>query len=76
MKKRSTIIKGRGVDVWNNNFEKALRTFRKKIQKSGLIQTVRDKRYFEKPSDTKRLAKKAARRKNELALRDKSKRLY
>jgi ribosomal protein S21 len=76
MKKRSTIIKGRGVDVYHGNFEKALRTFRKKIQKSGLIQDVRDKRYFQKPSDTKRLALKAAKRKQQLANRDKSKRLY
>ena len=75
MRKTNT-IKGRGVDVWQGNFEKALRTFRKKIQKSGLIQTVRDKRYFQKPSDTKRLAKKAAKRKNQLSNRDNSKRLY
>jgi len=75
MKKHST-IKGRGVDVYNGNFDKALRTFRKKIQKSGLIQTVRDNRYFEKPSDKRRLAKKAAVRKNVLANRDNSKRLY
>lgn len=75
MRKTNT-LKGRGVDVYHGNFEKALRTFRKKIQKSGLIQTVRDKRYFEKPSDAKRLAKKAARRKSVLANRDNSKRLY
>ncbi len=75
MRKTNT-LKGRGVDVWQGNFEKALRTFRKKIQKSGLIQTVRDKRYFEKPSDTRRLAKKAAKRKQQLQNRDNSKRLY
>lgn len=74
--KKTTTLKGRGVDVYNGNFDKALRTFRKKIQKSGLIQTVRDKRYFEKPSDTRRLAKKAAKRKSQLANRDNSKRLY
>ena len=74
--KRQSIIKGLGVDVYQGNFEKALRTFRKKIQKSGLIQTVRDKRYFEKPSETRRLAKKAAKRKNFLAIKDNSKRLY
>ena len=76
MKYPHSTIKGRGVDVYNGNFEKALRTFRKKIQKSGLIQTVRDNRYFEKPSDKRRLAKKAAVRKNVLACRDNSKRLY
>ncbi len=74
--KKTTTLKGRGVDVYNGNFDKALRTFRKKIQKSGLIQTVRDKRYYEKPSDKRRLAKKAAVRKSVLANRDNSKRLY
>ena len=74
--KRNSIIKGRGVDVYNGNFDKALRTFRKKIQKSGLIQEVRDRRYFVKASDSRRLAKKAAKRKNELANRENSKRLY
>ena len=75
MKKTNT-LKGRGVDVYNGNFDKALRTFRKKIQKSGLIQTIRDKQYFEKKSDKRRLAKKAACRKSVLANRDHSKRLY
>ena len=76
MRKRSTTIKGRGVDVYNGNFEKALRTFRKKIQKSGLIQEVRDRRYAIKPSDAKRASLKAAKRKQQLANRDKSKRLF
>ena len=74
--KRQSIIKGLGVDVYQGNFEKALRTFRKKIQKSGLIQTVRDKTYFQKSSETRRLAKKAAIRKTELSNRDNSKRMY
>lgn len=75
MKKTNT-LKGRGVDVYNGNFDKALRTFRKKIQKEGIIQTVRDKQHFEKPSDSRRLAKKAAKRKQQLTNRDNSKRLY
>lgn len=75
MKKTNT-LKGRGVDVYNGNFDKALRTFRKKIQKEGIIQTVRDKQHFEKPSDARRLAKKAAKRKQQLTNRDNSKRLY
>jgi len=75
MKKTNT-LKGRGVDVYNGNFDKALRTFRKKIQKDGLIQEVRDRAHFEKPSDTRRLAKKAAKRKQQLINRDNSKKLY
>lgn len=74
--RQTNTIKGRGVDVYNGNFDKALRTFRKKIQKSGLIQEVRDRRYFVKSSDARRLAQKAARRKCVLANKDKSKRLF
>tara|TARA_R110000803_G_scaffold188860_1_gene251319 strand:- start:274 stop:501 length:228 start_codon:yes stop_codon:yes gene_type:complete len=74
--KKTPTLSGRGVDVYAGNFDKALRTFRKKIQKSGLIQTVRDKQHFEKKSDKRRLAKKAAKRKSQLLNRDNSKRLY
>ena len=75
MKRKSTIT-GLGVDVYNDNFEKAFRQFRKKVQKSGLVQEVRQRSYFEKPTETRRLAKKAARRACQLENRKNSKRLY
>ena len=43
----------------DRNFERALRQFKRKVERSGVLQTVRDKQYFEKPS-TKRNRKKAA----------------
>lgn len=55
-------MQGLSVEVYHNNFDKALRQFRKKVQKDGLIQEVRDRQTFTKPSDKKRLAKKAAKR--------------
>ena len=74
--KKNTTIAGLGVDVYNDNFEKAFRQFRKKVQKSGLIQEVRDRQTFTKPNETRRLAKKAARRTAQLENRKNSKRLY
>ena len=43
----------------DRNFERALRQFKRKVERSGVLQTVRDKQYFEKPS-AKRNRKKAA----------------
>jgi small subunit ribosomal protein S21 len=76
MKKTTTTLSGLGVDVYNDNFEKAFRQFRKKVQKSGLIQEVRDRQNYQKPNETKRLARKAARRAAQLENKKNSKRLY
>ena len=43
----------------DRNFERALRQFKRKVERAGTLQTVRDKQYFEKPC-TKRNRKKAA----------------
>ena len=43
----------------DKNFERAFRQFKRKVERAGTLQTVRDKQYFEKPS-TKRNRKKAA----------------
>jgi len=40
--------------------ERALRRLKKKIDREGIIKDVRAKRYFEKPSETKRRKKKVA----------------
>lgn len=40
--------------------EKALRRLKKKIDREGIIRDVRQKRYFEKPSEIKRRKKKVA----------------
>jgi len=74
--KKPSPISGLSVDVYNGNFDRAFRQFRKKVQKDGLIQEIRDRRYYQKPNETKRLAKKAARRASVLANRDNSKRLF
>ena len=38
------------VQVRNNNFEKAIRVLKKKIQKDGLMRELRQRQYFEKPT--------------------------
>lgn len=42
------------------NHEKMIRKFIKKCKKAKIIEQIRDRRYFKKPSDVKRHAKQAA----------------
>ena len=41
-------------------FEKALRKFKKKVQESGLLQSLRSKEYYEKPTTVRKRKKAAA----------------
>ena len=50
------------VDVRNGNVEKAMRILKRKVQKEGLIQTLRDKQYYQKPSFRRREKIKTAKR--------------
>ena len=61
------------VQVRNNN-EKALRVLKKKIKKAGLLQEIKERQYYQKPSEKKRLAKKRgiARVKKEQKIRERS----
>ena len=44
--------------VRNNNVEKALRQLKRKIKKSGLLIELKERQYYQKPCEKKRLAKK------------------
>ena len=46
------------VIVRNNNVEKALRILKKKIKKEGLMTELRERQYYVKPSEIRRLANK------------------
>jgi small subunit ribosomal protein S21 len=48
---------GSTVIVQNDNVEKALRLFKKKINEDGKLQDLRDKEFYEKPSVTRRKTK-------------------
>ena len=58
--------------VKNNNVEKALRVLKRKIKKNGLMQELKERQYYQKPSEKKRLAKKRgiARVKKEMKKRE------
>jgi len=47
----------------NESFEGALRRFKKKCEKAGILSEVRRHQYFEKPSDRRKRKLNAARRK-------------
>jgi ribosomal protein S21 len=46
--------KGMVVFVKDDNVEKALRKFKKKVAESGILQTLRDKEFYEKPTTTRK----------------------
>lgn len=50
---------GNSVLVTDGNVEKALRKFKKKVQESGLLEELRDRLTYEKPT-TERKRKKGA----------------
>jgi len=51
---------GKIVIVKDGNVEKALRKFKKKVQDSGLLQELRDRETYEKPTTTRKRKKSAA----------------
>ena len=61
------------VKVYNDNFEKAMRKFKKQVMAEGIIQEVREREHFMKPSEKRNRAKKAARNRWLKKLRDESK---
>lgn len=56
------ILKGSTVYVRNDNVEQAIRKLKKKMQDSGLLQELRDRESYEKPTTAKK--RKAAAAKN------------
>ena len=70
--------KGRRVIVNDGNVDKALRKFKKKIADQDLLQEVRDREQFVKPTIKRKLAKSQAKRRWQKYLRDQSlpKKLY
>lgn len=55
------LVRGLTVEVRNNDISYALRKFKKKVQEDGILQELRNKEYFEKPSIKRKKAKAAAR---------------
>ena len=53
-------LKGSTVYVRNDNVEQAMRKFKKKMQDSGLIQELRDRECYEKPTTLRKRKASAA----------------
>ena len=53
-------LKGSTVYVRNDNVEQAMRKFKKKMQDSGLLQELRDRECYEKPTTLKKRKASAA----------------
>lgn len=51
---------GRSVLVQDGNYEKALRKFKKKINDSGLLNDLREREFYEKPTTTRKRKRSAA----------------
>lgn len=50
------------VTVQENNVEKAIKMLKRKLAKEGVFRQLKDRRFFEKPSDSKRRKQRQARR--------------
>jgi small subunit ribosomal protein S21 len=56
----------------NDRVEWALKSFRKKVQRSGVLKDLRQKRYYVKPSEARRKKSEAAERRRRSAKRRRS----
>ena len=50
----------RSVVVQDNNIEKALRKFKKKVQNSGILNDLREREFYIKPTTARKLKRSAA----------------
>ena len=48
----------------DENFERALKRFKKKCEKAGILSDLRKHRHYEKPSERRKRKESAARRKS------------
>lgn len=53
-------IRGKAVIVKDDNVERALRKFKKKIMESGLLNELRDREFYEKPTTSRKRKKSSA----------------
>jgi small subunit ribosomal protein S21 len=68
----------RSVTVKDGNIEKALRKFKKKIMEQGLLQDLRERETYEKPTTSRKRKKSAAKNRWQKQLRSQQlpKKLY
>ena len=71
-------LRGRSVLVQDGNVDKALRKFKKKIMETGLLNELRDREFYTKPTTARKLKASAARNrwKKKLTSQELPKKLY
>ena len=71
-------LQGKTVIVKDGNVDKALRKFKKKIADSNLLQELRDREHYEKPTTKRKRSKSAAKNrwKKQVAAQQLPKKLY
>ena len=71
-------LRGRSVLVQDDNIDKALRKFKKKIIETGLLNELRDREFYTKPTTARKLRASAAKNrwKKKLASQELPKKLY
>ncbi len=76
--KHHVICRGNTVTVTNDNVEKALRKFKKKVLESGLLRELKERETYEKPTTARKKAKAAAKNRwrKKLASESLPKKLY
>jgi small subunit ribosomal protein S21 len=60
MSYNSKNTKGITVNVVNDQVDKAMRKFKKKVLESGLLRILKEKEFYEKPTTARKRAKSAA----------------
>ena len=60
MRHQQTPGRGLSVEVRNDDVNGALRRFKKKIQDSGLLQELKEREFYEKPTTARKKAKASA----------------
>lgn len=70
--------RGNTVTVTNDNVEKAMRKFKKKVLESGLLRELKERETYEKPTTARKKAKAAAKNRwrKKLASESLPKKLY
>ena len=66
------ICRGNSVLVQNDNVEKAMRKFKKKVLESGLLRELKERETYEKPTTARKKKKAAAKNRWQKKLRSES----
>tara|TARA_Y100000310_G_scaffold333645_2_gene411612 strand:- start:413 stop:673 length:261 start_codon:yes stop_codon:yes gene_type:complete len=62
---------GTRVQVYDNNLVDALRRFKRRVEKAKILEEVRDRQFYEKPSAKRRALKKKQKSKHRTSQKDK-----